>query len=365
MTRRPDGTGCLFHHKNSPYWWMKYYVGKRACFESTKTTKRRLAGKFLAQRLAEVRTGQFFGPEWERALVDELATDLMEDYRLKGRKSLPDLQFRWRKHLLPFFGGMRANEVTTAAIQHYVAKRLVGRASSGTVNRELAILRRMFNLALTHTPPKVNPHRIPHFPTLKESQPRSGFVEDTQYRKLQQFYPELWWRTLLALAYTFGWRKSELLNLRVIQVDLLGKTLRLDPGSTKNNQGRVVKLTKETQQLLRACVKGRQPLDFVLTRGSGERVKDFRERWKIACHKLGLGQYKVVRKNGKRFRNYEGLVFHDLRRSAVRNLIRAGVPEVVAMSITGHKTRSVFDRYNIVSEADLTDAARRLERRSG
>ena len=151
----------------------------------------------------------------------------------------------------------------------------------------------------------------------------------------------------------------------MIQVDLLGKTLRLDPGSAKNNQGRVVKLTKETQQLLRACVEGRQPLDFVRNRGSGEWVKDFREGWKIACHELGLGQYKVVRKNGKRFRSYEGLVFHDLRRSAVRNLIRAGIPEVVAMRITGHKTRSVFDRYNIVSETDLAEAAKRLERRSG
>ena len=365
MKGRPRGTGCLFRYEHSRFWWMKYYIGKKMCYESTKTGKKREAENILAQRLAEVRTGQFFGPEWERALVDDLIADLINNYRLKGRRSLGDVSARWRKHLRPIFGAMRASEVTTGLIEHYVEKRLEAGARPATVNREVAILRRMYSLALTTTPPKVNPNRVPRFVTLKEGRPRTGFVTREDFSKLRDAYPDLWWKVLLTVSYTYGWRKGELLSLQVSEVDLADGTLRLNPGTTKNDEGRTVKLTKELRRILRSLIQGKDGTDYVFTRSDGHRVRDFRERWKIACRKAGLGNYVVKHKEGKRTKNYKGLVFHDLRRSAVRNLIRAGVPEVVAMSITGHKTRAVFDRYNIVSEADLAEAAKRLERHNG
>ena len=77
----------------------------------------------------------------------------------------------------------------------------------------------------------------------------------------------------------------------------------------------------------------------------GNPFKSYRKAWKTACRKAGL----------------PGRIPHDLRRTAVRNLVRAGVSEVVAMKMTGHKTRSIFDRYDIVSQGDLNDAARKLE----
>ena len=171
MRRRPEGSGCLYRQRTSRYWWMKYYVGKKVCCESTKIMQRRKAEKVLAQRLAEVRMGHYFGPEWERSLLDELAEDLFAEYRFKGRKSLSDVERRWHKHLKPFFGARRSNEITTEYVKQYVSKRLNDGAQNGTVNRELAVLRRMYSLALSHTPRKVNPNRVPQVIGLRESNP--------------------------------------------------------------------------------------------------------------------------------------------------------------------------------------------------
>jgi integrase len=133
--------------------------------------------------------------------------------------------------------------------------------------------------------------------------------------------------------------------MRVKQIDLSTGTIRLEAGTTKNGEGRVVKMTREVATLLTACVIEKKPDDFVFTRQNGKRVEGFRKIWKTVCTRAGVPD----------------LLFHDLRRSGVRNLRRLGVQESVAMRISGHKTRSVFERYNIVDEADLAEAASRLD----
>ena len=159
------------------------------------------------------------------------------------------------------------------------------------------------------------------------------------------------------MAFTYGWRmQSEVLTLERRQLDLEAGTLRLGAGTTKNDEGRVVYLTSELKAALAAQVervKGLErelnriiPALFPRLRGGrrGERIRDFRKSWKTACRGAGV----------------PGMLRHDLRRSAVKHLVNAGVPERVAMKVTGHKTRAVFDRYHIVSPADLRDAANRL-----
>lgn len=163
------------------------------------------------------------------------------------------------------------------------------------------------------------------------------------------------------VAYTFGWRRGEVLQLRVPHVDLLNRTLCLDPGTTKNDQGRNVKMTTEVYELLKECVSGKRPDDFLFTRQNGKPVKDFRKKWRNACIALGLGRMECNQEKGRKV--YVGLIPHDFRRTAVRNLERSGVSRSVAMAITGHKTESVYRRYAIVSESDLADAARKIEQR--
>jgi integrase len=290
--------------------------------------------------------------------------ELLRAYRVRGISSLgpdasdPDIAYirqkaerrlrftkrRWENHLKPFFGSMRACRVSTDDINRYVEQRQQKGANKATINRELALLKRSFNFGTECTPKRVN--AVPVFPRkLTENPPRDGFVTDAEYKRLCDNCAEPWLRVLMASAYAFGFREAELVNMRVRQIDLGERTIRLRSLTTKNEEPRVVKMTEEVYQVMSMAVSGKGPLDHVFTRG-GKPVRDFRQTW------INLTEAAKL----------PGLLLHDFRRSAVRNMIRRGVPQVVAMKISGHKTMSVFNRYNIVDEADLADAAKRIER---
>jgi len=367
-------------------YWIKYYRDGKPYFESTKKTDAQQAGKVLKKRLAEIMTGTFIGPRIERIRIAELAEDFLRDYKINGRRSLDDAEARWLLHLKPVFGHLRALQVSTSLINKYVDDRQKAGASNATINRELAALKRMFTLGAQATPPKVT--RVPHFNMLKETNVRSGFVTDEQYDALANACAAvgMWIRALFETGYTFGWRVSELLTLQVRQVDFSAGAIQLDAGSTKNDEARVAKMTSTVRALLAALASGKKPNERLFTR-EGEPIADFRHSWARVCCKAGVGKmvcpdcaaeepvevseddrgnWRCTRcsQNWKHKKlRYVGLMFHDLRRTAVRNMVRAGIPERVAMSISGHKTRSVFERYNIVCERDLNDAAAKMENR--
>jgi integrase len=340
---RQRGTGCIYQQHGSRNLWIKYHRNGKPFRESTHTADRKKAEQKLKQRLAEIATGQFTSLRVDRIRVCELADDFLRDYRINGRKSIEDAKARWNLHLQPFFGTYRAVDVSSDLIARYVDKRQQQRAKNGSVNRELAALKRMFRLGQQATPPKVL--RVPAFPILQENNIRKGFLEDSEYRKLVTASPELWFRALVELGRTYGWRVSELLGLRVKQVDLLVRTIRLEPGTTKNRDGREVSMTTAVFELLKQCLHNKAAESYVFTRSNGKPIRDFRGTWASACEAAGV----------------PGLLFHDLRRTAARNLRRAGIAEGVIMRIGGWRTRSVFERYAIVSQQDIADAMRKLE----
>jgi integrase len=325
----------------SPNWYLGYYVNGKQLRECSESPNKKVAEALLVKRLNEIRVESFAGLAVKKLTVADLYEGLLQDYRVNELASLDGAEQRWRLRLNPAFGHMRASQLTTDALNRFIEKYQDEGLSNGTLNRDMAALKRAYNLALKAR--KVQ--HVPVFPHLKEAPPRKGFVEQTQYDELRKCAKELWMRALLAVAYAFGFRSGELMEMRVNQIDLAANSIRLWRGETKSGEPRLVKMTNEVSILLAACVQGKKTDDYVFTRKSGKPVADFRGTWKVLCEEAGV----------------PGLLFHDLRRSAVRNMIRQGVPETVAMSISGHKTRSIFDRYNVVSERDLDDAARKIE----
>jgi integrase len=180
---------------------------------------------------------------------------------------------------------------------------------------------------------------------LKENNVRKGFLEHGDFLSLPEHL-----KGFVTFAYKCGWRLSEIANLIWDQVDLNQGIVTLNPGETKNAEGRTVYLDDELREVFQRQWKARKQAQKIrpyvfLNEDKTHRIKRFNKAWASACGKAEIGTR----------------LFHDLRRAAIRNMIRAGIPERVAVIISGHKTRSVFDRYNIVSDNDLKLAAKRQE----
>jgi len=305
--------------------------------------------KTLEIRKAAVTKNEKLPADMPVVLVKELLETVTSHYAINKRRSAKHLECRIR-HLKPFFGELDANKVSTDDIDNYVKRRQKEGAQNATVNRELAALKRAFRLAFNSKPRKVE--EMPKISKLEENAARSGFVEDEQFALLRDA-AEPWLRSILVVAYDFGFRMGELLGLRVRQISLKHRTIELSGASTKNKEPRRVKMTDDVHAVVKECIAGKRPDDLVFTRGQ-DPIKDFRGAWWALCEQTGLGKFV-----GKK---WTGLLFHDLRRSAVRNFVHAGVSEKTVMKISGHKSRSVFDRYNIVSDRDIEEAAVKLQK---
>lgn len=286
--------------------------------------------------LAEWEAGRA-DPDAARTRVSDLWADLERDYAMNDRGAA-DLRKRWN-HLQPAFGRDLATDVTTPRLRRYVEKRLAAGAARATARLELAALHRAFTLG--QEAGKVV--RVPVFPTVRVENTRTGFITGEAFARLLTELPAEQ-RVLATLAYWLGWRRGELLSLEWKQVDLDTGVVKLDPGSTKNRDGRTAILPPEALRVLREWRTSTGVITRWVVHRDGAQVRDHYDAWRSACERAGV----------------PGLLLHDLRRSAARNYVRAGVSQNVVMRVLGHRTQSMLTRYDIVSEQDLREAAERV-----
>jgi integrase len=270
---------------------------------------------------------------------DVLASAYLEDYQLQRYRTMNTARPRV-EHLRGFFGGRAAEAITADAVRQYQLHRRHQGAEAATINRETSALSRMLQLAIR----RGLLERMPLFPIrLEENPPREGFFEHDEYLKVRAHAPASY-QDVLDFAYYSGWRRNEILELTWNEVDLTGGVIRLSARRSKTKTGRVLPISAPLRQVLRRRRRARHPGDRRVFRRDGVPVHVWRTALRDACRKA-----KVPHR-----------LPHDCRRTAARNLIRAGVPELIAMLLTGHKTRAVFDRYNIVNEEELLTAGQRL-----
>jgi integrase len=333
------GDGTIYRRKDSPSFWIQFCSRGKVYRELGGRTEKE-ARKRLRERIRQIQGDRFVGLEQERLTVDEVLDGYVKDLSARKAKSIDSTLC----HVAPVravFGPMRALTLRTSELQKYQERRLAAGKAPQTVDHELGALRAALNLAKRQE----RLGRTPFVPMLRPDNRRTGFFEGSEFEAVALNLPEPI-ADVARFAYASGWRRGEVISLTWEQIDRAAREVRLP--TSKNGRPRLIPLEGILWQIIErrwtarqyALPTGETAIAPLVFHRRGRPVGDFRKAWAVAC-----ANAKVP-----------GRLFHDLRRSAVRDFVRAGVSETVAMSITGHRTRSVFDRYDISSQRDKRTA---------
>lgn len=327
--------------------WIRYSFRGRKVRESSHSTQRGDAVKLLRRRLGEMGNGRLVGPDAERTTFEDMTVMLLDDYRLNGLRSEKRVHVAL-VHLRAFFPFARVPDMTSDRIGAYIRHRQEADAAPATIRYELACLRRAFSLALRAGKAS---HR-PYIPTVTVDNARKGFFEPADFEAVASELPDEL-RSFVRFLYLTGWRAGEALGLTWAGVDFAGGVARLEPGTTKNREGRefpfaalppLAELLREQRDRTSTVERAKGCIVAPVFHRNGRPIRSYARAWNAACMAAGLS----------------GRLVHDLRRTAVRNLERAGVSRSVAMKLTGHKTEAVYRRYAITSGADLSEGVAKL-----
>jgi len=317
---------------------MRYYEHGRRVEESTGLADRKQAERALKIKAGEIAVGNRVKMGAPAKLSDALA--LVEaDYAEKKAASTDDVRNRIKAHLGPKLGGLMLADLKTPQVKAYISSRKREGAAVATINRELSVLRRGLKLAMEQEPPWAL--WVPTIKAMVEDNARTGFLEHGKYEDLRRALPvEI--QLPLVIGYHTGLRRGTIVDLRLDQVDLKAGVIRIESGQTKTRKTQSVPIYGDMVGYIELAVARNKKY---LCEIDGHAVGSFRKTWITATKTVGV----------------PGLLFHDLRRSAVRNMIQAGIAESVAMKISGHRTQSMLTRYNIIAERDIKAAALKIQ----
>jgi len=349
------GQGSLLKLPGCKFWYADYYSGGKRIRVSTREENKSEARRALNKLLADRDTG---APETDRSMrYGDLRAGLIHNYKERGNKSLHlradgEETVNGLSQLDDFFGYSETNpgpyvrDLTTETGRQFTRARKTEGAGNAVINRSLACLRRMLRLAYEDRKLAA----VPVIRLLKEPPAREGTVPEEKFDELLAALPTHL-RPLVCFLYWTGVRQGEARKIEWDQVDLEEGLIRLREGETKNDEARTIPLASPVLVLLR---------EIEPKTGRVFNASNLRKAWQKACVAVGLGKFTEV--EGKPYDPlYDGLTPHDLRRTALTELTRAGVPMFVAMRISGHKTTAVFQRYNIVNTDDIQAAMRLRE----
>jgi len=319
---------------------------------SADTEDEQVAQRRLEKSLREVANdgdgiSDFESPAHKRYTIGEALTDLLAFYRRQEIKGLDRVEYKISEGsaLWEAFAKRRVCDLTTSDVDRYIDQRRTAKKANATINREVELLRRSLRLALE----RKRIIRMPSMPEKLRERKREGFFEHEEFKKLLPYLPAPL-DVVSRFGYLTGWRRGEVLGLTWSMVDRDAGEIRLP--DSKNGKPRTLPLDEELAALIEERWRARQFLRaggaalsaFVFHRNGKPINKNvFGRQWRKACLEA-----KVA-----------GKLFHDLRRTAARNMIRGGVAQTVAMKITGHETDAMFRRYDITSSEDKLDALRR------
>jgi len=330
--------------------WIAYYRYGAELRESSHSSDETVARDLLDRRLREVENDKdgiaaFIGPQARRIKIKRLKDDLVEHYKLEGRytpSTASELQ-----NVEDWFGDIRALKLTAKDIADYKRERLDDGYAEASINRTLTFLSRCYSLAIENR--LLNPADKPPikmFPVGNKNA-RKGFFSRSDFDKVLANLPEDL-RDFCLFGFNSGWRKGEIAGLTWKAVE--ANRITLAAADSKNGETRTLMISGELTEIVERRKAARMTSDGMLSNlvfhREGRAVYEFRKAWASACRKAG----------------FAGMIFHDLRRSAVRNLIRSGVSQHVAMRVSGHKSISMFRRYDVCSEDDLAAAMVSVEK---
>jgi integrase len=329
--------GTVFHRKGTENWFIKFYVDGKLKRETTGTRDRELAVELLRRRVEQAMRGLYTDVS-QRPTFAEMQAKLVENYEFKRNRTEPT---RFLRRLARFFDGVSPEEITEERIAEYSRMRLkTDGAAPATLRRELAVLKRMLRLSSGRLP------RVPLVDMPRVDNARQGFFEEEDLQALLPHLPSHA-RNLVEFLYLTGWRSGEAFRLLWSDVDWKQQSVFLK--DSKNREPRIFpfkyhprleEVLRQQREFVSRWERRHGQLCTAVFPWGGHAMKKLRRSWQRACIAAGM----------------PGRLLHDFRRTAVRNLIRAGVQQAIAMKITGHKTDSIFRRYLIVDEELLAQA---------